>query len=276
MRTRVALAFLAWVDCVSHDFADEAGRECLYWIGIFVRTHCREHQCTLKIAEHIQSLLTNIRPSPACAEGRLASLLNDPPHAIDGDEAGLARYHRPFPSVATLNEQRTTSTTSSCPTITDESFTTESISTMSGYDDDSSSTGSTTLKHHHHLHKGAATITANPLSRHISLCDWQATEIASQLMLADATLYLSLVPNELFGGAFSRKDKRTGAASVFATIDHFNRLTSAVCAEILSLDTPELRARLIQFLIDVAVELRKLNDFTSLKVRNNNNNVIIY
>ncbi|XP_069630134.1 ral guanine nucleotide dissociation stimulator-like 2 isoform X1 [Haliaeetus albicilla] len=103
----------------------------------------------------------------------------------------------------------------------------------------------------------------------LDILSFQAQEVAEQLTLTEAELFLRLVPYECLGALWSQRDKRgrEGACpSVRATVRQFNRLAGAVvrsCLGGVGLRPPQ-RARLLEKWIRVAEECRALRNFSSL------------
>ncbi|KAM9266874.1 ral guanine nucleotide dissociation stimulator-like 2 [Cariama cristata] len=103
----------------------------------------------------------------------------------------------------------------------------------------------------------------------LEILSFQAREVAEQLTLTEAELFLRLVPYECLGALWSRRDKRgrEGACpSVRATVRQFNRLAGAVVRSCLGGTglRPPQRARLLEKWIRVAEECRALRNFSSL------------
>ncbi|XP_054663653.1 LOW QUALITY PROTEIN: ral guanine nucleotide dissociation stimulator-like 2 [Grus americana] len=103
----------------------------------------------------------------------------------------------------------------------------------------------------------------------LEILSFQAREVAEQLTLTEAELFLRLVPYECLGALWSRRDKRGregDCPSVRATVRQFNRLAGAVVRSCLGgagLRPPQ-RARLLEKWIHVAEECRALRNFSSL------------
>ncbi|XP_075581423.1 LOW QUALITY PROTEIN: ral guanine nucleotide dissociation stimulator-like 2 [Pelecanus crispus] len=103
----------------------------------------------------------------------------------------------------------------------------------------------------------------------LEILSFQAQEVAEELTLMEAELFLRLVPYECLGAQWSRRGQRgqEGACrSVRATVRQFNRLAGAVVRSCLGgagLRPPQ-RARLLEKWIRVAEECRALRNFSSL------------
>ena len=91
---------------------------------------------------------------------------------------------------------------------------------------------------------------------------------ALQFPRLDAKLFCNLIPHQCLGGIWSRRQQlpERQISSVKATIDQFNRVVYAVIGTVL---TPRLepsnRAKVIQKWIEIAVELSKRKNLSSMK-----------
>ncbi|XP_018617618.2 ral guanine nucleotide dissociation stimulator-like 1 isoform X2 [Scleropages formosus] len=105
--------------------------------------------------------------------------------------------------------------------------------------------------------------------------DFPARDIAEQLTRLDAELFVKVVPFHCLGCVWSQRDKkenRSLAPSVRATIAQFNTITGWVTASLLCCPAgvicptpgPAQRARIIEKWISVAQECRELKNFSSL------------
>ncbi|XP_014453148.2 ral guanine nucleotide dissociation stimulator-like 2 isoform X1 [Alligator mississippiensis] len=106
---------------------------------------------------------------------------------------------------------------------------------------------------------------ANPLD----FLGFQAEQVAAQLTLLEADLFVRVVPYECLGSLWSRRGRRgqEGACpSVRATVRQFNRVAGAVVRSCLGPANlrPLQRARLLEKWIRVAEECRNLRNFSSL------------
>lgn len=103
----------------------------------------------------------------------------------------------------------------------------------------------------------------------LDILAFQAQEVAEQLTLMEADLFVRLVPYECLGALWSQRDKKgqeRACPSVRATVRQFNRLAGAVVRSCLGgagLRPPQ-RARLLEKWIRVAEECRALRNFSSL------------
>ncbi|XP_025906028.1 ral guanine nucleotide dissociation stimulator-like 2, partial [Nothoprocta perdicaria] len=104
----------------------------------------------------------------------------------------------------------------------------------------------------------------------LDILGFQAQEVAEELTLTEAELFMRLVPYECLGSLWSRRDKKgreDACPTVRATVRQFNRLAGAVVTSCLA--SPELRppqrARLLEKWIRVAEECCALRNFSSLR-----------
>ncbi|KAM8793818.1 ral guanine nucleotide dissociation stimulator-like 2 [Eudromia elegans] len=104
----------------------------------------------------------------------------------------------------------------------------------------------------------------------LDILGFQAQEVAEELTLTEAELFMRLVPYECLGSLWSRrarKGREDACPSVRATVRQFNRVAGAVVTSCLA--GPELRppqrARLLEKWIRVAEECHALRNFSSLR-----------
>ncbi|XP_065419921.1 LOW QUALITY PROTEIN: ral guanine nucleotide dissociation stimulator-like 2 [Chrysemys picta bellii] len=98
---------------------------------------------------------------------------------------------------------------------------------------------------------------------------FQADQVAAQLTLVEAALFLRVVPYQCLGSLWSQRDKKgreRDCPSVRATVRQFNRLAGAVIRSCLAGPglRPQQRARILEKWIHVAEECRALRNFSSL------------
>lgn len=85
--------------------------------------------------------------------------------------------------------------------------------------------------------------------------------IAQQLTLMEFAVYKAVERYELLNCNWKKSDKERLAPNVCRLIRRTNELTSWVCTEVLSQDTPQARANVIELFIDVAKYCYSHNDF---------------
>ncbi|XP_036365562.1 ral guanine nucleotide dissociation stimulator isoform X2 [Octopus sinensis] len=91
---------------------------------------------------------------------------------------------------------------------------------------------------------------------------------AEQLTCKDAFLFRKVIPHHCLGAVWARRDRKSGREppTVLATIEQFNRVSLRVTATILKQsERKAARVRVITKWIEIAMELRDLKNFSSLK-----------
>lgn len=96
-----------------------------------------------------------------------------------------------------------------------------------------------------------------------------ADQIAGQLTMLEAELFLKVVPYHCLGSVWSKRDKKGKehlCPSIRATVRQFNKVTNAVICSCLGNPhlRPQQRARIFEKWIKVAEECRALKNFSSL------------
>uniref|UniRef100_W5MNU9 Ral guanine nucleotide dissociation stimulator-like 3a n=1 Tax=Lepisosteus oculatus TaxID=7918 RepID=W5MNU9_LEPOC len=101
--------------------------------------------------------------------------------------------------------------------------------------------------------------------------DFPSTDIAEQLTLLDAGLFMKVLPFQCMGCIWSQRDKKENkhlAPTIRATIAQFNMVTNCVISTLLcqpSSQRPCDRARVVEKWIEVAQECKQLKNFSSLR-----------
>ncbi|XP_056607362.1 ral guanine nucleotide dissociation stimulator-like 1 isoform X1 [Triplophysa dalaica] len=114
-----------------------------------------------------------------------------------------------------------------------------------------------------------------------NVLEFPTQDIAEQLTMLDAELFVKVVPFHCLGCIWSQRDKKENrdlAPTVRATISQFNAVTNCVITSLLcppatsapsSLSSPQSsptqRAKIIEMWISVAQECRQLKNFSSLR-----------
>ncbi|XP_051563686.1 ral guanine nucleotide dissociation stimulator-like 1 isoform X1 [Myxocyprinus asiaticus] len=114
-----------------------------------------------------------------------------------------------------------------------------------------------------------------------NVLDFPAEDIAEQLTLLDAELFVKVIPFHCLGCIWSQRDKKENrnlAPTVRATIAQFNAVTNCVITSLLCRpafspsgspvcpkSSPTQRAKIIEKWISVAQECRQLRNFSSLR-----------
>ena len=108
----------------------------------------------------------------------------------------------------------------------------------------------------------------------LNISKFSAELIAEQLTLADSELFLKVSPRECLGYFWSKRDPSKGSMSqsIKLTVDQFNAVSLKVISTVLSARNKQTnrfsvaaRTKIIEKWIEVALELRELKNFSSLK-----------
>lgn len=94
-----------------------------------------------------------------------------------------------------------------------------------------------------------------------SIFDWNMIEIARQMSLISQHLYRKIENSEFCNSNWMKGDKENNAPNITRLIHRFNQMSYWICEEILAYDRAQDRARVIEKLITLANELRKMNNF---------------
>ncbi|KAJ3442833.1 ras guanine nucleotide exchange factor i-related [Anaeramoeba flamelloides] len=104
----------------------------------------------------------------------------------------------------------------------------------------------------------------NIFSPQLSLYDVVEEEMARQLTLLDHNTYSKIRPTELLNLAWSKAKYRHRAKNVLAFIHRFNSVSNWIATEILKHDRVRKRATIVNYFINIAHNLRNINNFNSL------------
>ena len=94
-----------------------------------------------------------------------------------------------------------------------------------------------------------------------NLLSYDSKAIAKELTRITYKILSSIEPKEFFKGVFTKKNKLVTSPNISKSIDRFNKLSFWVIEEILSYDYANDRAKIIEKFIDIANELKNLNNF---------------
>ncbi|XP_064407889.1 ral guanine nucleotide dissociation stimulator isoform X2 [Latimeria chalumnae] len=108
-----------------------------------------------------------------------------------------------------------------------------------------------------------------PKEDSLDILVFMAENVASQLTMLEAELFLKVVPYHCLGSIWSQRDKKGKeklCPTIRATVRQFNKLTNVVISSCLSNTwmKPQQRARIFEKWIRVAEECRALKNFSSL------------
>ena len=102
----------------------------------------------------------------------------------------------------------------------------------------------------------------NDLVNVFNLFSYDSKIIAKELTRVSYKLYSKIEPKEFFKGIFTKKNKLITSPNICASIDRFNKLSFWVIEEILAYDYAKTRAKVIEKFIEIANELKNLNNFS--------------
>ena len=95
-----------------------------------------------------------------------------------------------------------------------------------------------------------------------NLFSYDSKMIAKELTRVSYKLYSRIEPKEFFKGVFTKKNKLITSPNITASIDRFNKLSFWIIEEILAYDYAQDRAKVIGKFIEIANELKNLNNFS--------------
>lgn len=95
----------------------------------------------------------------------------------------------------------------------------------------------------------------------MTVLDIDSTELARQITIKTWEIYCLIQPNELFNQAWMKKDADKTSPNALNLIKFFNNISSAIACIIVSEPRVRKRAVLMERFIEVATELRKLNNY---------------
>jgi len=93
---------------------------------------------------------------------------------------------------------------------------------------------------------------SNPIIKpYFCVTDWNTEDIGDKLTQVSISLLNKIHPRELLRGVYLKKDKDITSPNVVNCINNFNKLTSFIIEDIISYDTPKLRARAYEAWVQV-------------------------
>ena len=81
---------------------------------------------------------------------------------------------------------------------------------------------------------------------YFSITDWNTEDIGNKLTQVSKSLLNKIFPRELYLGVYLKKEKEIKSPNVIKCINNFNKLTSFIIEDIISYNTPKLRARVYE------------------------------
>ena len=94
-----------------------------------------------------------------------------------------------------------------------------------------------------------------------NLLSYDSKTIATELTRITYKILSKIEPKEFFKGVFTKKNKLVTSPNITKSIERFNKLSFWVIEEIISYDFANDRAKIIEKFIDIANELKNLNNF---------------
>ena len=94
-----------------------------------------------------------------------------------------------------------------------------------------------------------------------NLLSIDSKRIATELTRITYKILSNIEPKEFFKGVFTKKNKLVTSPNITKSIERFNKLSFWVIEEIISYDFANDRAKIIEKFIDIANELKNLNNF---------------
>ncbi|KAG2386781.1 hypothetical protein C9374_002525 [Naegleria lovaniensis] len=93
----------------------------------------------------------------------------------------------------------------------------------------------------------------------------KASEIAKHLTMIEMEIFNRIQPKECLNQSWSKENQRKMAPNIYAQIQKTNHMVTFVSLHILNPENAKERANVIQKFINIAQELRNLNNFNTLK-----------
>ena len=94
--------------------------------------------------------------------------------------------------------------------------------------------------------------------KYFCITDWSTEEITNKLTQVSKSLLDKISPRELYRGVYLKKDKEKTSPNVVKCINNFNNFTSFIIEDIISYNTPKLRARVYEKWVQIC-DLCKTN-----------------
>ena len=95
-----------------------------------------------------------------------------------------------------------------------------------------------------------------------NILDYDSKDIAIELTRISYHIFSKIEPKEFFKGVFTKKNKNVTSPNITEVANRFNQLSFWSIEEILCYDYGNDRAQVIEKFIDIANELKELNNFT--------------
>ena len=111
------------------------------------------------------------------------------------------------------------------------------------------------------------------LKNYFCITDWNPEDIGDKLTQVSKSLLNRIKPRELLRGIYLKKEKNITSPNVVNCINNFNKLTSFIIEDVISYDTPKLRARTYESWVqvcDYCKTIRNYNDCLAIYSALNN------
>ena len=101
----------------------------------------------------------------------------------------------------------------------------------------------------------------NNNKQYFCITDWPTEEIANKLTQVSISLLNKINPRELYKAVFLKNDKEITSPNVCNTIANFNKLTSFIIEDIISYNSPKIRARVYEKWVQVCDYCRNIKNY---------------
>ena len=111
------------------------------------------------------------------------------------------------------------------------------------------------------LSSKSSNIKANNNKQYFCITDWPTEEIANKLTQVSISLLNKINPRELYKAVFLKNEKEISSPNVCNTITNFNKLTSFIIEDIISYNSPKIRARVYEKWVQVCDYCRNIKNY---------------
>ena len=106
-----------------------------------------------------------------------------------------------------------------------------------------------------------------PIKNYFCITDYTTEEIGDKLTQISISLLNKIHPKELYRGVYLKKDKGKLSPNVLNCINNFNKLTFFIIEDIISYDTPKLRAKIYEKWVQVCEYCRIKRNYNDCLAR---------
>ena len=107
----------------------------------------------------------------------------------------------------------------------------------------------------------SSNIKPNANKQYFCITDWPTEEIANKLTQVSISLLNKINPRELYKAVFLKNEKEISSPNVCNTITNFNKLTSFIIEDIISYNSPKMRARVYEKWVQVCDHCRNIKNY---------------